>query len=128
MPLLEWSEIYALGVPEMDATHREFMAAVNAVDRASDEDFLGCFDALIAHTVEHFEQERRWMLELGFAPDHCHIGEHERVLKLLSAVRDRVAEHSDLPLARRVLSEMPPWFDQHASLMDAPLAHYLRKR
>ncbi|MDD5296058.1 MAG: cation-binding hemerythrin HHE [Rhodocyclaceae bacterium] len=128
MSLMEWSDIYALGVPEMDTTHREFMDGVNAADSAADADFLPCFDALIAHTVAHFERERAWMERLGFARDHCHLGEHERVLTLLNAVRDKMAEDGDLALGRRVLSEMPPWFDQHASLMDAPLAHYLKEQ
>lgn len=126
MPLMEWSAVYALGVPEMDATHQAFMAAVNAADEADDGDFLRVFEALIAHTVVHFERERIWMLELGFSPEHCHLGEHERVLKLLDAVRDKMIEDGHVALGRRVLSEMPPWFDQHATLMDAPLAHYIK--
>lgn len=124
---MEWSAVYALGVPEMDTTHQDFMTAVNAADQADDSDFPGLFDALIAHTVGHFERERIWMLELGFAPEHCHLGEHERVLKLLQAVRDKMAADGEVSLGRRVLSEMPPWFDQHATLMDAPLAHYIKE-
>lgn len=127
MSLMNWSALYALGVPDMDATHQEFMAAVNEAVEASDTDFLARFDALIAHTAGHFGQEGLWMERLGFASDHCHLGEHERVLKLLMAVRDKMAADGDTALGRRVLSEMPPWFDQHASLMDAPLAHYLKE-
>jgi len=124
---MEWSELYTLGVPEMDATHQEFVAAVTAAATADDEALPARFDALIAHTEQHFARERQWMLAQGFAPDHCHMGEHDRVEKLLKAVRARITEAQDFALARRVLAEMAPWFDQHAATMDAPLAHYLKE-
>lgn len=127
MAILEWSATYVLGVPDMDRTHEEFIAAVNAVEAASDETFLTVYQALLDHTVEHFERERQWMLQLGFAADHCHIGEHERVLKVLRAVHAKVQESGDFSLGRRVVAEMGPWFDQHASVMDAPLSHYLKE-
>lgn len=127
MTLMTWSAIYALGVPEMDLTHQEFVAAVNAAADADDSDFLAAFDALIAHTEVHFAREQDWMLALGFAADHCHIGEHERVLQVLTAVREKMSQSQDWPLGRRVLTEMAPWFDQHAATMDAPLAHYLKE-
>lgn len=127
MPILEWSATYVLGVPDMDRIHEQFIHAVNTAAAASDADFLGLYQALLDHTVDHFEQERQWMLQLGFAADHCHIGEHERVLKVLRAVFEKIQETGDMALGRRVLGEMAPWFDQHASIMDGPLSHYLKE-
>ena len=127
MPVFEWSAIYVLGVPEMDKTHEEFAQLLNATADAPDEELLARFDTFITHTEEHFARENRWMLELGFPPDHCHMGEHERALKVMQAVRKRVAEANDIALGRRLVGELPQWFDNHASIMDAPLAHYLKE-
>ncbi len=127
MPVFEWSAIYVLSVPEMDKTHEEFALLLNAVADGPDTELLARFDTFIAHTEEHFARENRWMQELGFPPDHCHMGEHERALKVLQAVRKRVAEADDFALGRRLIGELPLWFDNHASIMDAPLAHYLKE-
>lgn len=127
MPVIEWSALYTLGVPEMDKTHEEFVHHLNAIADGPDAELLQRFDALIAHTAEHFARENRWMQELGFPADHCHIGEHARALLVIQAVRKRVAEAGDIALGRRLVGELPQWFDNHASTMDSALAHYLKE-
>lgn len=127
MPVIEWSDQYKLGVQQMDDTHREFMDLLNAAADASDEEFPPLFAGFIEHTEAHFAQENRWMQELGFAADHCHTGEHEHVLKVLHAVNKRLVEVNDLALGRRMVSELPQWFDNHAATMDSALAHYLKE-
>lgn len=125
MPAMEWSDVFVLGVDKMDATHREFVDLVNALAAAADAEFLPRLDNFIAHTAEHFEQENRWMGELGFPAVHCHTSEHERVLNVVKAVRQQV-EAGDIALGRRLAEELPPWFDNHAATMDAVLAHYIK--
>jgi hemerythrin-like metal-binding protein len=125
--LLEWSPQHELGVTRMDATHREFVALVNSLFEASDADMLASLDALIAHTVEHFEQENRWMAVLAFPPAHCHVPEHEGILQIAREVRTMVVE-GKFEIGRVLARELAPWFVNHAATMDNMLATYIQAR
>lgn len=125
MPAVQWSDTYALGVAQMDATHHEFIDLLNAVVDAGDEEVLDALDRFIAHTEAHFGQEDRWMAETGFPPLHCHTAEHENVLGIMREVRGMVAG-GRIDIGRVLAREMAPWFDIHAASMDAALASWLR--
>ncbi|MCL2160963.1 MAG: hemerythrin domain-containing protein [Betaproteobacteria bacterium] len=124
---MEWKESYAFGIPRMDETHREFIEFCNALIAIGPEDagFLERFDAFIEHTAAHFDQENRWMEAVNF-PVTCHRAEHDRVLGVANEIRQRV-EKGDFFLGRRLLEELPPWFDNHIDTMDTALAYYLKK-
>lgn len=126
MALLEWSPSLELDLELMDETHREFAALVNQLGDAPDAEVPACFDALIEHTVAHFEQENVWMQESGFPPIDCHIGEHERVLQGLHSVRHLLAA-GDVAIARRAAEELTPWFANHAATMDNALAFHIKR-
>ncbi|MDW3687258.1 bacteriohemerythrin [Cupriavidus sp. CV2] len=115
-----------LGEPVTDATHAEFVQLLDAATRADDAGFLAALDEWIDHTRHHFGQEEAWMEAMAFGPQHCHRGEHEQVLAVAGAVRDKVAA-GDLALGRRLLSELPGWFDQHVKAMDAMMVNHMRE-
>lgn len=125
MSILLWTKQLENGLERMDATHREFVEHYNIVAKAltgAQEDFLAAYDSFVAHTEAHFAQENRWMEAVDFPP--CHRGEHERVLAVLRAVRKRAVD-GDLFLARRLVDELPQWFDGHTNGMDAALAFHM---
>ena len=124
---MEWSERYTLGIARMDETHREFVDLCNALAAIDPKDasFLERFDAFVEHTTAHFDQENRWMDATQF-PVACHREEHDRVLAVAREVRQHV-EKGDLFLGRRLLEELPPWFDNHLDTMDTMLALHLKK-
>ena len=123
MPELQWKEDLELGVARMDATHREFVERYNALAGAGPDDFAARLDEFAAHTEAHFAQENRWMEAVGFPG--CHRGEHDRVLAVVNDIRKRVAG-GDLFLGRRLVEELPAWFANHTSGMDAALAFHLQ--
>src|SRR5690606_25461803 len=122
MPSLTWNDSLANNLPPMDETHREFVDCYNAVASAAPEDFLPAFDRLIAHTVAHFDLENGWMAAVDFPG--CHRGEHDRVLAVMHDIRKRV-EKGDMFLGRRLIEELPAWFENHVNGMDAALAFHL---
>jgi len=119
---MEWTDKLALGLGPMDDTHLEFVDAYNRLVAASGEAQLIEMDAFIAHTVEHFDQENRWMELIGFPG--CHKAEHDRVLAVCRDVRKRM-ERGDAALGRQLLQELPIWFDNHVATMDSALAAYI---
>lgn len=122
---MEWKEDFELGLAPMDGTHREFVAMLSELESCPDGEFVGLLERLAAHTVAHFDQESAWMHASGFPPIRCHMGEHERVLKVISEVLARVRS-GDLELGRRLVAELPHWFEHHAATMDCALAAYIR--
>jgi hemerythrin len=123
--VLAWSEALAFGHQEMDATHQEFVALLNAVGAAEGGDILPTLDEFIAHTQLHFAQEEAWMAQSGYPRSGCHAKEHAGVLEVVREVRTRVAD-GNTHYARTLAEALAEWFPVHASSMDAMLAIYMQ--
>jgi len=124
---MAWDEArYALGVPEMDGTHREFVELSYALLVASDEEFPGLFVRLHEHTRQHFEHEGKLMKACRFPAIGEHNSEHLRVLGELAHFARGVAA-GRLGMARDYVRNLPTWFATHLATMDAALAGCLKK-
>lgn len=123
-----WTEHYLLGFGEMDATHREFVEVVAALQRAADGDQLAALDVFIAHAQAHFGAEDRWMTETEFPPSDCHIEEHAAVMKSAHEVREVVATQGRYDIGRSFAAELQRWFPGHADYLDSALAAWMVKR
>lgn len=122
---IAWNDQLLNHHPQMDATHREFvehLQQVQAVLGQPDAVLLPRFDALLAHTVEHFAQEDRWMKDLGFTDGNCHSAQHTQVLAVLKEVRRQHVDEGQADLIPRLLPELMAWFENHAQAADAGLA------
>lgn len=126
MAVIEWTPELELGFDPMDQTHREFVAMLNDMAMAPDDEVDEKLERFIAHTVAHFEQENQWMRLSGFPPIGCHMGEHERVLAILFEVRGMVRT-GQIIIARVLATELAAWFENHAATMDHALAYYLEQ-
>jgi hemerythrin len=122
-----WSDNYLLGFGEMDATHREFVDVVAALQGAPDTDLLVALDHFIAHAQAHFGVEDQWMRDTAFPPSDCHIEEHAAVMKSADEVRERVVL-GDYSVARSFAAELQRWFPGHADYLDSALAAWMVKR
>ena len=127
---LAWTADLALNHAELDATHEEFVALLAACHAAldgPDAGLLAPWDALVAHTEDHFAMEDRWMAATGFGPQHCHSGQHTAVLQIMRECARQAREPSiaDFEPLRVATTELATWFPQHAATMDAGLVQYL---
>ena len=124
-----------LGEPVTDATHAEFLQLLDAMVKADDAGFLATFDEWIEHTRHHFAQEEQWMEAMQFGPRFCHTNEHEGVLAVAKAVREKIAEEmcdpegpgkGGLSLGRRLAGELSAWFDNHVKSMDTMMVEHMQ--
>jgi hemerythrin-like metal-binding protein len=122
---MEWKAEFELGVEPMDDTHREFVTLLSEMESCAGGDLGDRLERFAAHTVAHFDQENAWMHACGFPPIRCHTGEHERVLRVIFDVLERVRA-GEVDLGRRLIAELPHWFEHHAATMDHALASYIR--
>lgn len=125
MPGLAWSEALSVSMPAMDATHQEFVDLLAAVQQADDASLMRHWQALIAHTQDHFAREDKWMRDTGFAPDNCHGTQHAVVLQVLREGTER-GKQGELAAIRQMADELAMWFPQHAQTMDFGLALHLK--
>jgi len=124
---MAWDEArHALGVAEMDDTHREFVELSYALLVASDEDFPALFVRLHEHTHQHFEREGELMKACRFPATGEHTSEHLRVLGELAHFSRGVAA-GRLGIARNYVRALPEWFATHLATMDSALAGCLKK-
>jgi hemerythrin-like metal-binding protein len=125
MPMLQWSDTLALGLPEMDETHHEFVDLLAKVVTAADDTLLPMWRDLVAHTDEHFAREDRWMRTTGFSSTNCHTTQHQVVLQVMRE-GDKRGSAGELGVVRQMADELGTWFPMHAQAMDAALALHLR--
>ena len=126
---LTWSDKLVLKQPELDHTHEEFVALLNAYGAALDEgiDALPAFRALLAHTETHFAMEEAWMAATGFDPVNCHSSQHGMVLNVMREVLRHATELGDREPMRIVRDELAQWFPAHAEMMDAALVYHMEQ-
>lgn len=124
---LSWSPELALNDARTDATHEEFIELLNTTAAADAAEQLPHYQALVAHTVEHFAQEERWMRACGIPEDFCHFGQHSSVLEVMKEVERRALAGETEHIAA-MLEALVEWFPQHAQSMDAGLVSYLQEK
>jgi hemerythrin-like metal-binding protein len=117
---------YCLGVDSMDSTHQEFIALVNSLGNATDEEFPKLFQELLEHTESHFTAENKLMEEVRFPPIEIHMGEHHRVLEQMRIISSKV-ETGSITTGRTFVLTIPQWFREHAATMDSALAGCVKK-
>ncbi len=123
---LNWSSALSVGDARMDDTHQEFVEQLQQLLATPPEQQLPLYQAFVAHTVDHFAQEERWMLATGFAPDNCHAAHHATILETMRAVVSHF-EEGDAQIINRLAQALADWFPQHAASMDAGLALHLQE-
>lgn len=122
---LAWTAGLSVGDSRMDDTHEEFVTLLNDLLTTPQDQQLAPYRAFMAHTVEHFAQEDRWMLATGFSADNCHAGQHATILETMNAVVEHY-EQGDQEIITRLAQALAEWFPQHALSMDAGLAQHLK--
>jgi len=125
VPDLLWGAELQTGDARMDQTHLEFVEQLAQLRALPHAEQLEPYRELIRHTVEHFEQEERWMVATGFTADNCHAGQHKGILETMRAVETHYLQ-GDTDIIGRMADALAEWFPMHAQSMDAGLAQHLK--
>lgn len=94
MGLFEWTPIYATGVPEIDAQHKQLMGYVNVMfdamlNDAGAETVGHVLDRLSEYTAMHFAFEERLLIAGAAKGLEAHLALHEDLLRRVMELRDR---------------------------------------
>lgn len=121
MEVIHWTPEMSLGVPKMDAEHRQFIEGLARMLAIPDTEFPSEFTRLVASVERDFRHEERLMEDLDYPGIQAHREQHARVLGALHHVAPRVLD-GDIALGREAVELLPQWFLVHLSTMDAALA------
>jgi hemerythrin-like metal-binding protein len=126
MCMFEWSFVYEVGDPIIDAQHKRFVDLTNKVFEAMSSGkgatIVGpTLDALFAHTLEHFEEEQKFMDRYDYPEKEAHKAEHDRFTKRLAYCKEQ-AKTEDLKLATvRLAALLREWLIDHVLVEDKKL-------
>ena len=123
--VMAWTDSLDTGDARMDETHQEFVDMINQILATPEDAQLPVYKKFLAHTVEHFAQEERWMLATGFSADNCHAEHHATILETMRVVEAHYLD-SDKTIITRMAEALAEWFPGHANSMDAGLAAHLK--
>ncbi len=122
---MPWTDSLNTGDARMDETHQEFVDMINKILATPEDEQLPVYKEFLAHTVEHFAQEERWMLATGFSADNCHAEHHATILETMRVVEAHYLD-TDKQIITRLAEALAEWFPGHANSMDAGLAAHLK--
>lgn len=125
MPLLEWKDEFALGIPSVDHEHQELIRLVNEtheqVSREPSEftvgDFLG---EIYAKISAHFALEEKMMCEQNYDEYLDHKADHERLLDEIRDIMDYIENESEFD-EETFSTKLSNWFSEHFKTKDARL-------
>lgn len=126
---LVWSDDLMLGIDEIDAQHREWIALVQAhqqavMDGGSAEEVQRTLAAAVAYTESHFADEQRVMDEAGYPFLDDHIEQHELAWERVHAFAMNAATGDEL---RESLADfLPQWLMLHINTADRQFARWLK--
>jgi hemerythrin len=115
-----WSPRMRLGMPSVDACHRELMEELANLEDASDMVFAERYTRFVARVERDFREEEEMMERTVFPGLPAHREQHARMLGGLHHVARQVMA-GDLAAGRDVVSLMPGWFMLHIETMDGAL-------
>lgn len=127
-PNLAWNDQqHSLNLPEMDATHREFVALLARAQAAPDAELPAVLDELLEHTRAHFAHESEMMAACALGSRAEHEAEHGRVLAELEQMRERASRGRTMLVRAWLADGAPDWFRTHLATMDGDLAGKYRR-
>lgn len=126
---LIWSDDLILGISAIDEQHREWIALVQAFQRAvSDgrpaEEMRRALAAAVAYTESHFIDEQRVMDEAGYPFLEDHIGQHQLAWDRVHAFAS--GDVADEEMRGSLAEFLPQWLMLHINTADRQFARWLK--
>ncbi|HLO76055.1 MAG TPA: bacteriohemerythrin [Magnetospirillum sp.] len=132
---IEWSDEFKLGLPAIDAEHKELLEVCNqfleAVEAGQSVQHLAAIlDQMILRTRAHFLSEERMLDRHGYPGLVVHKAEHDRLILQAEALKARFVEACQSDELRHLTMEtadfLQTWLLDHIRTNDRPYRPFLR--
>ncbi|HXP95147.1 MAG TPA: hemerythrin domain-containing protein [Telmatospirillum sp.] len=113
--MLEWRQDMMIGIPEIDAHHRELLNLFNKFENTKDDvEFAKLLNEYIEYSAKHFRAEERVLREYGAVNIEEHSAMHEEITKNLAEIFEKFVREGASALPRdKMLSLIRTWFLDH---------------
>jgi len=127
--LMQWSEAYATGDPEIDRDHQYLFRLINNFTRAVNEDkdqlvIRGLLDELRDYTEYHFLHEEEMMRTYDYPEYARHKKAHDKFIQQIDDVANQLEVGGDM--AAFLLSFLTKWLGGHILGADQHLSGFLK--
>jgi hemerythrin len=131
--LVQWEKRLEIGVPEIDAQHRELFARVQGFDvalaKGDHVQIARTFAFLREYALVHFAQEERLMREARYPHAEEHREKHAQFVERLGAlVREHEAAGATAFLGLRARNWITVWLLDHVAGEDQAMGRFVRSR
>lgn len=126
--LMQWSDAFNTGVPDIDEQHKKLVALLNTlkqaiVDRRGSQVCTEILDELVAYTQVHFRFEEDLMQASGYSLYDSHKKLHEELLAQVLAYRQKLLSES-ASISFDLLRFLQTWLTKHISESDKRFGNY----
>ncbi len=137
MGIIYSAQVEFMSVDEMQETHENEIAIINAIDKMADEVVRGettrealeaKLDEYIAHVKAHFANEERLMEKYNFPSIEMHEMAHEMFLMDLQYATRQWKEFGNIMKIINFVRKTPEWIVMHVNSVDAPTADYIARK
>jgi len=130
MPYVLWSEMFEIGVPDIDAQHRQLLDIINHFHGAlksgeSPNHVFATLNALIRYTQAHFAGEEAIMEQSSYPAEKVeqHKKIHEQLVTDIFNLQEQLAGNSK-SIVHDIETFLNGWLIQHILLVDKRLGAY----
>lgn len=126
MAVLQWTEGMSVGVPELDADHKELIKIINQLAESSEDAARAtairqCLFALLRYAEYHFAREEKVLAACHYPEVREHKLEHRDFVAQVNELHRRFDENPDDALAvvnDDLLGFLRDWLNHHILIED----------
>ncbi|MFZ5761204.1 MAG: bacteriohemerythrin [Thermodesulfobacteriota bacterium] len=118
MSRITWNDSYSVGIEEIDAQHKKWIAIINELHdsliegRQLTEIGMKSLQAMEEYAVFHFDFEEQYMERIGYTDLPHHKREHEMFLEKIRGII-RETEEGHLVLNTQIMKILTSWLTEH---------------
>ena len=129
---MDWKEEYCIGVPKIDAEHRQMVRIVTKIDHIFDEkdtqrNRRTCIEALKYlknYTLEHFSHEEAYQISIGYEGYEAHKKVHDDFREYVMQQENVLAQKDYSPESvKEFIKKLTEWLVNHILNMDQAIVN-----
>jgi hemerythrin len=133
MAIVEWNEMYATGIPQVDEQHKTLFKAVNEFHEGlalgkGREEMERTLDFLVSYTLNHFKTEEDFMQKHRFEGLSTHRFEHLQLMQEVMNFKERWTKDPSAVRPMEVARFLGQWLVHHTQDMDFRYVQFLKEK
>jgi len=120
--LVKWTDLYSVGVGEIDEEHKHFFEIINMlydafIEKDQEEKIVEIVNELTNYTETHFKTEESFFAKFNYSDSADHISEHRYFIKQIEIFRSEVRVNPKA-LTPKIMFYLKDWLSNHILVSD----------